>query len=128
MLRKLGEFNELSYQEKQGDPIELTKLKLRAEEIDKEIASLIDKIVSANEATMEYINKRVEILDEEKKELKEKIAQLSAEMYDRKNIGVISGYMNKWNEISIEDKLTVVDTLIESIKVGQGNVQIAWKI
>ncbi len=67
MLRKLGEFNELSYQEKQGDPIELTKLKLRAEEIDKEIASLIDKIVSANEATMEYINKRVEILDEEKR-------------------------------------------------------------
>lgn len=49
-------------------------------------------------------------------------------MYDRKNIGVISGYMNKWNEISIEDKLTVVDTLIESIKIGQGNVQIAWKI
>lgn len=128
MLRKLGEFNELSYQEKQGDPIELTKLKLRAEEIDKEIASLIDKIISANEATMEYINKRVEILDEEKKELKEKIAQLSAEMYDRKNIGVISGYMNRWEEISIEDKLTVVDTLIESIKVGQGNVQIAWKI
>ncbi len=128
MLRKLGEFNELSYQEKQGDPIELTKLKLRAEEIDKEIASLIDKIISANEATMEYINKRVEILDEEKKELKEKIAQLSAEMYDRKNIGVISGYMNRWEEISIEDKLTVVHTLIESIKVGQGNVQIAWKI
>lgn len=128
MSRKLNEFNELSYREKQGDPIELTKMKLRAEEIEKEIATLIDKIVSASEATMEYINKRIDALDGEKKELKEKIAQLSAEMYDRKNIGVISGYMNKWNEINIDDKLTVVDTLIESISVGQKNVQISWKI
>lgn len=128
MSRKLKEFNELSYKEKQGDPIELIKLKLRAEEIEKEIATLVDKIVSASEATMEYINKRIDALDEEKKELKEKIAQMSAEMYDRKNIGVISGYMSKWDEIDIDDKLTVVDTLIESISVGQGSVQISWKI
>jgi len=128
MTRKLKEFNELSYTEKQGDSIELTKLKLRAEDIEKEIAALIDRIVSASTATMEYINKRIDTLDEEKKALREKIAQLSAEMYDRKNIGVISGYMDKWNEINIEDKLTVVDTLIESIHVDRGDVQIAWKI
>ena len=51
-----------------------------------------------------------------------------AEMYDRQNIGVISDYMSKWNDISIDDKLTVVDTLIESIHVGHGKVKIAWKI
>lgn len=128
MSRKLAEFSELSYTEKQGDPIELTKLKLRAEEIEKEIATLIDKIVSASEATMEYINKRVDALDEEKKVLKEKIAQLSAEMYDRKNVGIISDYINRWNAVNIDDKLTVVDTLIKSIKVGHGQVEIAWKI
>lgn len=44
------------------------------------------------------------------------------------NIGVISDYMSKWNDISIDDKLTVVDTLIESIHVGHGKVKIAWKI
>jgi len=128
MTRKLCEFNELSFKEQQGDPIELTKMKLRVEEIEKEIAALIDKIMSASTATMDYINKRVDALDEEKVVLKEKIAQLSAEMYDRKNIGVISGYMDKWNEINIDDKLTVVDALIESIHVDRGDVQIAWKI
>lgn len=128
MSRKLAEFSELSYAEKQGDPIELTKLKLRAEEIEKEIATLIDKIVSASEATMEYINKRIDTLDEEKKSLKEKIAQLSAEMYDRKNVGIISDYINRWNDVSIDDKLTVVDTLIKSIRVGHGRVEIEWKI
>lgn len=128
MSRKLKEFNKLSYKEKHGDPIELTKLKIRAEEIEKEIATLIDKIVSASAATMEYINERIDALDEEKKTVKEKIAQMSAEMYDRQNIGVISDYMSKWNDISIDDKLTVVDTLIESIHVGHGKVKIAWKI
>ncbi len=128
MSRKLREFSELSYTEKQGDTAELTKLKIRLEEIEKEIATLIDKIASASEATMEYINKRVDALDEEKKELREKVSQLSAEMYDRKNIGVISGYMSNWENVSIDDKLSVVDALIETIHVGHGKVQISWKI
>lgn len=128
MSRKLKEFAELSYTEKQGDTAELTKLKIRLEEIEKEIATLIDKIVSASEATMEYINKRVDALDEEKKELREKVSQMSAEMYDRKNIGTINGYMNNWESVSMDDKLSVVDALIESIHVGHGKVQISWKI
>lgn len=128
MVRKLAEFNELSFQEKQGDPVELAKLKIRADEIEKEITTLIDKIVSASTATMEYINERIDALDEEKKDVKEKIAQLSAEMYDRKNIGTISGYMNDWNQIDIDDKITVVDSLIEAIRVGHNTVEITWKI
>ena len=77
---------------------------------------------------MEYINKRVDALDEEKKELREKVSQMSAEMYDRKNIGTINGYMNNWESVSMDDKLSVVDALIESIHVGHGKVQISWKI
>lgn len=101
---------------------------VRLDEIEKEIATLIDKIVSASEATMEYINKRVDALDKEKKELREKVSQMSAEMYDRKNIGTINGYMNNWESVSMDDKLSVVDALIESIHVGHGKVQISWKI
>jgi len=77
---------------------------------------------------MEYINKRVDALDEEKKELREKVSQLSAAMYARKNIGVISGYMSNWENVSMDDKLSVVDALIETIHVGHGKVQISWKI
>ena len=102
--------------------------RIKLEEIEKEINVLIDRVVSASTTTMEYINKRIDTLDDEKRKLKDKIAQLSAELYDRKNIGTISGYMDKWNEISMDDKLTVVDTLIEAIHVEQGNVQISWKI
>lgn len=128
MRRKLAEFTELSVKERQGDPIELTKLKVRADEIEKEIATLIDKIVSASPATMEYINERIEALDEEKKTVREQIAQMSAEMYGKRNMETISGYINDWERIDIDDKLTVVDALIDNIRVGQGDVQITWKI
>lgn len=127
-LTKLAEFTELSVKERQGDPIELTKLKVRADEIEKEIATLIDKIVSASPATMEYINKRIDALDEEKKAVREQIAQMSAEMYGKRNMGTISGYINDWERIDMDDKLTVVDALIDNIRVGRGDVQITWKI
>ena len=56
MRRKLAEFTELSVKERQGDPIELTKLKVRADEIEKEIATLIDKVVSASSAMIFPLN------------------------------------------------------------------------
>lgn len=117
-----------SVKERQGDPIELTKLKVRADEIEKEIATLIDKIVSASPATMEYINERIDALDEEKKNVREQIAQMSAEMYGKRNMETISGYINDWERIDMDDKLTVVDALIDNIRVGRGDVQITWKI
>ncbi len=128
MRRKLAEFTELSVKERQGDPSELTKLKVRADEIEKEIATLIDKIVSASPAMMEYINERIDVIDEEKKGVREQIAQMSAEMYGKRNMETIVGYINNWERINIDDKRIVVDAMIDTIWVGQGDVQIPWKI
>ena len=89
---------------------------------------LIDKLVASSSTTAEYVNERIEALDAEKRDLKEKIAQLSAELYGKQDIDVIKNYMDKWNDIDIQDKITVVDALIETIHVGHGNVQIKWKI
>lgn len=88
----------------------------------------IDKLIASSNTTAEYVNERIEALDAEKRDLKEKIAQLSAELYGKQDIDVIKNYMDKWNDISIQDKITVVDSLIETIHVGHGNVQIKWKI
>jgi DNA invertase Pin-like site-specific DNA recombinase len=128
MSRKLADFNKLSQIEKQGDSVEVIKLKMRVDEIENEIEALIDRVASANKATMDYINDRIGALDDEKRLLKEKIALLSAELYGRKDIGIISGYMSKWDDVDINDKLTVVDTLIKHIRVGHGNVEISWKV
>lgn len=77
---------------------------------------------------MEYINKRIETLDDEKTTLKKEIAEISADIYGKKDVGVIKNYMDMWDKLSIADKITVVDTLIEHIRVDQENVEISWKL
>lgn len=89
---------------------------------------MVEKIVSANKATMAYINKKIEELDGEKTKLKKEIADMSADIYGKKDVGVINGYLDKWDSIDIADKITVVDALIDSIKVDEEHIDIIWKI
>jgi len=128
MSRKLVEFNQLTQKEKRGDSLEIAKMKVRVDQIEKEINLLIDKLIASSSTTAEYVNERIETLDNEKRELKEKIAQLSAGLYGKQSLDVISNYMTEWDDIGIQDKITAVDALIETIHVGHGNVQIKWKI
>ena len=126
MQKKLAEFKTLVKQKQDGCNLQVIKLKTRIDAIDDEISSLVDKIAAANETVMQYINNRVAELDAEKKELCAQITQLDN---DRKaNIGEISGYTEHWDELSISDKITVVDCLIERITASKESIEIKWKI
>ena len=75
---------------------------------------------------MEYINNRVAVLDVEKKELYAEIVRLTeGKGY---SLEKITGYLDNWEEISMGDKLTIVDSLIESIYASQEKIKINWKI
>ena len=127
MQKKLAEFKTLSKQKQEGCNLQIVKLKTRIDAIDKEISSLLDKITAANETVMQYINNRISELDAEKKELSARITQFDDE--NRKdNIGEISGYMEHWDELSVSDKITVVDCLIERINASEDSLEIKWKI
>lgn len=128
MQKKLAEFNELQMHEKREDSLEVTKKKVRVDQIENEIKILVERILSANAATMEYINRKIEELDTEKTALKREIAEMSADIYGRKDVGAVKGYLQQWDKISISDKLVVVDTLIDTIKVDGERVEITWKI
>ena len=126
MQKKLAEFATLSAQKNAGYNLQVIKLKTRIEEIDKEIAALLDKVVSANATVMEYINNRVSDLDTEKKKLYAEIAQLDERDTDR--VGEITDYMEHWEELTVSDKITVVDCLIERIDASKDSLNIKWKI
>ena len=80
----------------------------------------------ANETVIQYINNRVANLENEKKEL---YAQIAAFNNDSKNNAEeISGYMEHWEELTVSDKITVVDALIESIRASNDSIEIKWKI
>ena len=40
----------------------------------------------------------------------------------------LKDYMDKWDELVIEDKMTVVDALISVIKATETDIEIIWKI
>ena len=126
MRKKLAEFNTLTKQKQESCDLQTIKLKTRMEAIDQEIGSLLDKIPLANGAVMEYINNRVAVLDAEKKELYAEIVRLTEG--SGYSLEEITGYMENWEKISMSDKLTVVDSLIESIYASQERIKINWKI
>lgn len=127
MQKKLAEFKILSPQKREGFNLQVVKLKTRIDAVDKEISSLLGKITEANESVMQYINNRIAELDAEKKELYAQIVRCDDE--NRKdNIGEISCYMEHWDELSISDKITVVDCLIERITASKESIEIKWKI
>lgn len=126
MRKKLAEFNTLTKQKQESCDLQTIKLKTQIEVIDQEIGSLLDKIPLANGTVMEYINNRITVLDTEKKELYAEIVRLTEGKEYR--LKKITGYLDNWEEISMGDKLTVVDSLIESIYASQEKIKINWKI
>ncbi len=126
MRKKLAEFNTLTKQKQESCDLQTIKLKTRIEVIDQEIGSLLDKIPLVNGTVMEYINNRITVLDTEKKELYAEIVRLTEGKGYR--LKKITRYLDNWEEISMGDKLTVVDSLIESIYASQEKIKINWKI
>jgi hypothetical protein len=94
---------------------------------DKEIELLLDKLAFANPTLVDYINKRIKKLDEDKKALSEKIMQISSSNPE-KNIEKITSYIDKWDVISIDDKQKIVDILIKVIYIGEEAIEIEWNI
>ena len=74
----------------------------------------------------DLINNRVAVLDAEKKELYAEIVRLTEGT--GYSLEKITGYLDNWEKISMGDKLTVVDSLIESIYASQEKIKINWKI
>ncbi len=126
MRKKLEEFHTLSKQRQENYDLRVIKLKTRMEGIDQEINSLLDKIPLANGAVMEYINGRIASLDQEKRELHDEIVKLAEAPND--SLDEVTGYLENWEQISMNDKITVVDSLIESVIVSQEKISINWKI
>ena len=94
-------------------------------EIDKYMKLLID----ANSITANYINERILTLDRKK-------AVLSLDIYSAENEDAkahsmqvrLVEQMGNWSSLSIMDKMSIVDSMIERICVTEEKVQIEWKI
>ena len=88
---------------------------------------MLSKVVGANAVLMQYINERVENLDVARKKLQEENISLTCNQ-DKQNFNTISSHVQEWDNISFEDKQSVVNALIKIIKIADGKIEILWNI
>ena len=124
---KLSEFKTLSQKKKKQINPKINKNKIRMSEIENEINDLLSKVVGANAVLMQYINERVESLDTERKKLQEENISLTCNQ-DKQNFDVISSHVQDWDNVSFEDKQSVVNALIKVIHIADGKIEIMWNI
>ena len=77
---------------------------------------------------MSYANSKIEELDAKRQSLMKAIADMTAEALSPKQLEQISGYLNDWDNITIEERRFVVDGLIYQIRATSERVKIDWKI
>lgn len=127
MGERLKTFEVLSAMTETRENPKLTELRIKEQRISSEIDALLDKVLQADGALMELLNKRVAELDTQRKELQKVIRDLSV-VEQPTDVKSLKDYLSKWEELSIDDKRRVTDLLIAEVKVTKDSVEIVWKI
>ena len=127
MKNQLSKFEYLSNELDEVLPAEDNSSKVRIAEIDKEIDSLVAKVSDANESLMNYINQRIESLDNEKRSLQEKLVEKNSNKISTK-LDKITDYVDKWDDLNLEDKQRIADILIDRIEIDEDVIEIKWNI
>lgn len=124
---KLQEFYTLSHDQKIGiDPVR-QELEAKLSHVTNEIDVLIAKVSTADDILMKYIGTKIAELDTQKQELEQQIRALPKQENPLDMIQVCD-CINHWDELSMDDKLSVVDALIVRIKASKTDIEIIWKI
>lgn len=111
---------------------QINMISMKVSEVENEIEGLIDKMMlpDTDKTTLKYINSRISKLDKEKSELLDDIKKLKLDKQKKSSLNhkVLRDAMSKWDELSFDDKRSVIEVLIEKILVFPDKVEIHWKV
>lgn len=127
MKKALEQFQYLSNENEKAAGTSYSTYKIKLTEINQEIDSLLIKVSEASSVLMNYINKKVEELDEEKQKLQEKMIALSTNQ-PAKDIDKITNHLEMWEKLGLEDKQRIADILIKVILIDEDTISIEWNI
>lgn len=121
---KLAKWENLSIISKCVCNPKINECKMEIHKIDMEIEELLKRVLNANNALMNYINIRAEKLDEQREYLSKKLVSLQS----NSSLDEITDYISKWNKMSLEDKIEVLDVLVKVVHISDEKIEITWKI
>lgn len=125
--QKLDEFETLQGKARKRQNPKIASLQKELEQIEEEIQKLLASLTSANDVLIGYINKKAMELDSRKKEVLDKLAQAQIEVIEESKILKATECIDHWEELTLDDKRQVCDTLIEVIYATSEKLQIQWK-
>ena len=108
----------------------IAELLARKEEVEKEIENVLNTLTTTtNKLTISYIEKKIEELDSQKQNIEQQISDAERENKDKNvNHKQLHDVMSKWDELSFDDKRSVVNLLIQRITVYNDHVEITWRV
>lgn len=124
---KLARFQSLSDYTKNEVKPKVREKELKLVQIDNEIGELLDKVTGATPVLMEYINKRIEELDQKRKKVQQEIVSIT-QTVKTDMFNTVYDHVENWEKISFEDKQSVIDTLIKVIHIANGEIVITWNL
>ena len=126
---KLKSFETLQKRNKNAPPNpKLLKIKTELEAVEKDIAQLLDSLTGAKSVLAGYINDKIEELDIRRRTLNQQYSEMVVKLTPPEEVLELSGYIEKWNDISFEDKRVVLDKMIDVIYATEEKIEIKWKI
>lgn len=132
LKEKIDSLNIKSHKEIQNEvQIEIEKLESQIADIEHSIDSLVLSLTSSDiePTAMKYVSKKINVLDAQKNQLRQRIDILITEKKnDLAKKKQLTGVMDKWDELSFDDKRSVIDLLIDRILVYPDKVEIEWRL
>ena len=128
MVKKLKDFQVLTARHPKKATPKLTAYQVQLATVEAEIEKLLDSLIGANAVLLSYANSCVEELDAKRQELIKTISDLQTTTLSPEHIKSISGYLERWEDVSFDDRRTVMDDLIVRIAATSENVAIEWRV
>ena len=128
LCRKMKEFQTLTGGSGTKANPQLTKLQMELTQVETEIEKLLDTLTGANAVLMSYANNRIEELDSKRQTLIKAISEMTSDSLNPTQVDKISGYLNDWENVELEDQRTVLDEMVLKVNLTSENFQIEWKI
>lgn len=127
--KKLKMFSILSAPDDSRVDPEVTELHMRIAQLEKEIEAATEKAMEASGALIKYLSDKVTDLDEKRIECLKRLNELEAASHKEEcDITELTDYITRWNRLTIQDKMLVVDALIVKITLSETEMTIEWKI
>ena len=127
LCKKLAPFKALTRRVNAPEDPKLETLRAQIARAETGIAAYLEKIPSASVAAMKYINEKISLLDREKNMLRRRMGELTAKPPPEKS-DRLCGYMERWNDLTVCDKIAVTDVFIESVRASKTEIEIRWKL